>query len=313
MNTASDLLSSPASTLAYLLLNSKALDKRLSVNLEKMLNLTSGRKTSNSSSSNNLNIKYIDEQASCHNYDNAHHYRNENKPNSLMFNNFKYTKPTEPTTAKTSFNKSQETIIEECKNSLNELIKASKWPDKSKQLDMNKLDDLNSLRLEQITPLLNSSQSSLATSSMSSNNPITELDSRQYNTGLLNLGSMNYLRDLKMSQQHYQPEAGPLDNYDNLANSEQEEISSPAFNQVGGAGQFNSKLFQLKKSQSVTNGQFLIHSSSHNSKRFSPTQLGVHCTLFLTLFLLLLQQVIRFSVKFMFFSMKKIKNLEIIK
>lgn len=34
-------------------------------------------------------------------------------------------------------NKGQETIIEECKNSLNELIKASKWPDKVKNTSSN--------------------------------------------------------------------------------------------------------------------------------------------------------------------------------
>jgi len=51
------------------------------------------------------------------------------------------------------------------------------------------------------------------------------------------------------------------DNYNEFSKSnttltyKDPEISSPASNLVGGASQFNSKFFQLKKSQSVANGQ----------------------------------------------------------
>ena len=54
-----------------------------------------------------------------------------------MNNSGTLNKPREFRPFESRINKGQETIIEECKNSLNELIKASKWPDKVKQTSEN--------------------------------------------------------------------------------------------------------------------------------------------------------------------------------
>jgi len=166
----------------------------------------------------------------------------------------------------------QETIIEECKNSLNELIKASKWPGKSNSSISNNLDSFDSLHLDQI-PALNLSQSSLATSSLSSNfndqtfnkssGLIQMFDNHPkkiFNTAESVFASPTSTKFTVSEVEKNKSNKRVCNDYDTyevfvqsndaLAN-DSEVICSPASNLVGGASQFNSKLFQLKKSQSA--------------------------------------------------------------
>ncbi len=202
----------------------------------------------------------------------------------------------------------QETIIEECKNSLNELIKASKWPEKAKLKDQSELDTMH---LDQI-PDMDMSQSSLATSSLSLNYSVNEASGANCNLPKSSRPILNMLQpsntDLVFKNKLFEvknktqtqtkaisglsnifaaPKSSTMltglentsanqnnlksdfvrnryDNYDNYNEFSKSnttltykdpEISSPASNLVGGASQFNSKFFQLKKSQSVANGQ----------------------------------------------------------
>jgi len=169
----------------------------------------------------------------------------------------------------------QETIIEECKNSLNELIKASKWPDKTNSSISHNLNSLDSLRLDKI-PALNLSQSSSVTSSMSSNLNDNTLNKSSGFTQLFDKHPkkiLNSTEPIFASPTAIKKYAGEkninskrvcnndYDNYeffvqsnDALAN-DSETICIPASNLVGGASQFNSNLFHLKNSQSIMTDQ----------------------------------------------------------
>lgn len=284
----------------------------LNTDMERMLNLT-GVRLHNSGQTNKKPLNKPTNKTNTTPYSSLERINKNNSNNNLVIN-VRNTKVT------CTFD-NQETIIEECKNSLNELIKASKWPEKAKIMSKENQSDLDTMHLDQI-PDMDMSQSSLATSSLSLNysNPVDHKNTentacptaKQTGRPVLNmltqpqpantdLAFKNKLFDVKQQKQVIKPNDKPglsnlinspnsstmllhpeqqqqqnntnfqsdfirnrYDNYDNynefsksnttLAYKEP-EISSPASNLVGGASQFNSKFFQLKKSQSVANGQ----------------------------------------------------------
>lgn len=280
----------------------------LNTDMERMLNLT-GVRLHSSGQPNKKPLNQPMDKSNTTSSSTLERINKKNSNNNLVIN-----------VRNTKAFDNQETIIEECKNSLNELIKASKWPEKVKMMSKENQSDLDTIHLEQL-PDMDMSQSSIATSSMSLNcsNPVDHNNTestaytatKQMGRPVLNMLTQpqpantdlvfkNKLFDVKQHKQVVKSNNRPglsnlitspisstmllnpeqqqqnntnfksdfirnrYDNYDNynefsksnttLAYKEP-EISSPASNLVGGASQFNSKFFQLKKSQSVANGQ----------------------------------------------------------
>lgn len=149
---------------------------------------------------------------------------------------------------------SQEAIIEECKNSLNELIKASKWSANTQTSIQNEEQVMDSMNLEQILPV-DSASSSLILSDSSASSARSASDSPS--------SSSSSLSPVQPPQPDV--ETVPIrnnnnnncnDNYDNLFESTDNQSKRCS----------NSSFF-LKKSNTVIN-----HTLSDITKSFSCNQ-----------------------------------------